>query len=253
MLQEVSDCGDWRIYGSLNPKILVAGHSHTFQMFMAVQRRPEYRDFFGVVTHANFENQIRPNNNYWNFVAELAKNQTTAISWNGNQHNLHFLVDANLKFNSVGLIQGKNYPFVSTGRIKELFRPTFYELGLILSRFTNRENIYLLGTPAPKSKKYIDKNIEADGFFNQIGEEWGIPRQKIKASSNDLRAYMWKITQELTAKTAAEFGCKYVPIPKETHDEDGILLNKYYADDLTHANEDLAALVMDQLMEKYNS
>ena len=251
MLNEFSECGKWKIYGSLNPKILIAGHSHAFQMYMAVQRRSKYKNVFAVVTHADFDNPIRQDNNYWNYVVELSKNQPTAISWNGNQHNLHFLVESKLNFNSLGLIQGKNYPYVSVKRIKELFRPTFYELELILSRFSNRENLCLLGTPAPKSKKFIDKNIKSDPFFLQLGQEIGLSPKKIEASSDELRSFMWKITQDLTALSAKTYGCDYLATPNSSCTRNGLLLDEFYADDLTHANEDYAALIMDLLMEKY--
>ena len=249
MLQEFTKSGNWKIYGSLDPDILISGHSHTFAHFMALQKNKKLQKNIGLVTHANFDNKLRPDNEYWDFVVDQSGSRNLAISWNGNEHNLHFLIDTNIKFNSLNLKLGSKYPFVTIGQIKESFRATFYELELILSRFPDRSKICLLGTPSPKPQAQLNKKIQHDQFFIEMGEKIGIQRNDIKASSNQLRTFMWKITQELNAQSAREFGCKYLPTPSESFDSEFLLREIYSADDLTHANPEYGLLVLEKISE----
>jgi hypothetical protein len=247
MVQEFSNCGNWKVYGNPNPKIMVAGHSHTYAMFTAIQNNPELSENFGIVAQADFSSDRAPDDDYWNFVVELAKKSRTAISWNGNQHNLHFLIDTKLKFNTVGYFSDKRSPVVPINRIRNTFNPTFYELGSYLSRFSDPSNILLLGTPSPMAKTFLDKRIADDYYFGELAVSMGIPRDKISASSDELRVFMWKITQELTEEVSLEFGCKYIPVPKSAYDANSILNPEFYAGDLTHANESFGTLMLNEI------
>ena len=251
MLQEFTKSGNWKIYGSLNPEILIAGHSHTFAMYMALLQNNVFQKEVGLVSHANFDKQQRPDNEYWDFVVEQSNGKNLAISWNGNEHNLNFLIDTKIKFNSVGMVQGSNYPFVTVNRIKESFRATFYELELILSRFPDRSKICVLGTPPPKPKDLLTERLQHDQFFLEMGEKIGIQKRDIRASNNELRTFMWKLTQELTEKSAKEFGCKYLPVPSESHDRNFLLKDKYSDDDLTHANPTFGLLMLQKISDYF--
>jgi hypothetical protein len=251
MLQEFTKSGTWRIYGGLDPEILIAGHSHTFAMFMALQQNKKFQGAIGLVSHANFDKQIRPDNEYWDFIVEQSRGKNLAISWNGNEHNLHFLIDTKMKFNSLNLNLGSKYPFVTLSQIKESFRPTFYELELILSRFPDRSKICLLGTPPPKSQALLNSKIQDDEFFIEMGEKIGIQKKDIRVSSNELRIFMWKLTQELTEKSAKEFGCKFLPAPVESFERNFLLREIYSVDDLTHANPDYGLLMLEKIAESF--
>ena len=247
MLQELSNCGTWRVAGSLNPKVLIAGHSHTFSMFEALNSSDELSQIFGIVTQADFSKHVHQDNNYWNFVVDSANSQPTVISWNGNQHNIHFLIDDQSKFKAQGLSESENYSAVSLARIKELFTPTFYELGLYLSRFKSRANLSLVGTPPPLPKKVLDKRIIGDIYFGELAKGLGIAKKDVRASSDELRTFMWRITQDLAASKAAEFGCKFIPTPCTSYDLDSVLLEKYWSNDLTHANKQFGILMLEEI------
>jgi hypothetical protein len=251
MLQEFTKSGNWKIHGSLNPKILVAGHSHTFAMFMALQQNQNFQNTIALVSHANFDNQLRPDNEYWDFIVEQSNGKNLAISWNGNEHNLHFLIDTKIRFNSVGIHERSNYPFVTLTRIKELFRPTFYELELILSRFPDRSRICVLGTPSPKPQDLLTERIQHDQFFLEMGEKLGIQKSDIRASNNELRTFMWKLTQELTEKSAKELGCQFLPVPHESLDHNSLLNEIYCGDDLTHANPTFGGLMLRKISDHF--
>jgi hypothetical protein len=251
MPDQVSKSGNWKIYGSDNPEILVAGHSHTFSLLWALNKSEKFNQYFGIVTRTNLSEHINNDDEYWDFVSQSAKNRKLAISWNGNQHNIHFLVDSKLEFNSMGFQTKRDAPFVTRSRIDDLFRPTFYELELVLSRFTNTSNICLLGTPPPKSKSYLDQRLKNDPFFLEVGKNLGIKVRDIKASSDDLRVFMWKQTQILTKQVADKFQCDFLPSPGETHDSNYILEERFSADDLTHTNPDYGNIVLEDICRHF--
>jgi hypothetical protein len=251
MLKEFTESKNWKIYGNLDPKILIAGHSHTFAMYMALLQNKIFQTELGLVSHSDFDKQQRPDNEYWDFVVEQSKGRNLAISWNGNEHNLHFLIDTRAKFNSLNLSLGSKYPFVTLSQIKELFRPTFYELELILSRFPDRSKICVLGTPAPKPKDQLTDRLQHDEFFLEMGKKIGIQKRDIRASNNELRTFMWKLTQELTEKSAKELGCEFLPVPPESYCSDYLLKEKYSDDDLTHANPSFGLLMLQKISDHF--
>lgn len=233
----ISPCGDWKVYGSEKPKVLIAGHSHTFALYSAILDHEEFSNLYGVVTQANFEKHIQQSDSYWEFVASLSSNQPVAIMWNGNQHNIHFLLDSGLKSNFYGLPINEEFPFIPISQIRELFKPTFTELQLVLDKFESNSEIILLGTPAPKNQKYLNSQLSKDPYFVDMGRQLGLSPTDLKASSDSLRAYMWNLTQEMTAEMAGNMGSRFIPTPGSTFDNSLILNPEYYSEDLTHANE----------------
>ncbi len=248
-----SDCGKWRVYGSENPKILIAGHSHTFAHYMALFKYPQFQENFGVITFSDFDNRTIIDSDYWDYVVEISKGKKIVISWNGNQHNLHFLLTPQATFNVYGLENGFKLPATSISRVKALFNPTFYELELILSRFLDRTELCVLGTPSPKRKKLMEKLINNDISIYEIASGLGIDSDEIEISSDQIRMFMWKITQELTADVARKMGCHFLEVPWEALDQDGMLLERYSSEDLTHANPDYAKIMYEKIIDFYGS
>jgi len=251
MLNQNSEFGNWKLYGSTNPAILIAGHSHTFAMFMAIQNSSKLNKIFGLVSRSDFSHQDPYGDEYWNYVASLSGSQPTAISWNGNQHNIHFLVESGLMFKTINFNSNSDFVGIAESQIEKVFEPTFYELELILDRFPNKKNLCLLGTPPPKSKKFLDQRLNEDEYFKSLAANAGVLDKKLSASSDELRSYMWLITQNLTKKIAEKIGAKFLSVPESAHDNNFILDKKFYTDDLTHANENFGELMLDSLMSFY--
>jgi len=237
MATVVSSCGNWKKYGADHARLVIAGHSHTYALYSAIQNSQDYLDKFAVISHENFLTRHIHDFTYWDFVAQESQNAPLAILWNGNQHNIHFLIDIKEKFNLYDLIIEEEAPFITKKQLDQLFSPTFFELELTLERLSKCKDITLVGTPPPKTKKFLDLFIKSDGFFLKLGEELEVDKNKITASSNMLRNYMWQYTQNVTKEIARKFNHKFLPCPENTYDESYTLLPQYYSDDLTHANE----------------
>ena len=243
----------WLIHGNANPRILIAGHSHTFALLMAIKKGAKYSENFGLVAEANskqFGTGIIRDLTYWNFVSKKSTAQPTVISWNGNQHNIHFLLEDGNPFQVTEIYKEfENSPVVPISQVRALFNPTFEELRSTLRLFNNPSNIYLLGTPPPKSKNFVDSILLNDPFFSRKAASLGIPKSDIQATSDALRIAMWKLTQQITEEVSAEFGCNFISIPVSTIDTNGLLKSEYWTEDLTHANEAFAEIILDEIIE----
>jgi hypothetical protein len=241
----------WTIYGNDSPKALIAGHSHTFALLMAIRRNPGLQAIFGLVAESR-EKKLGAgtmrDEEYWSYVAKVSLSQPTFISWNGNQHNIHFLVDEQMPFQIHDLYNKyPSAPVVPLVQVRELFAPTFNELRSTLSNFTTHESLTLLGTPAPKPKVFIDQILSKDKFFTTKAHSLGIPDSRIVASSDELRLAMWKLTQIMTKEIADEFGCKFMPTPQFSLDSKGLLREQFWSDDITHANQYFGELLLDDI------
>lgn len=249
----ISPCGDWKVYGSSQPKMLIAGHSHTFALYSAITNQERFSNIFAVVAQSDFSTHIQQSESYWDFVASIAENQPLGIMWNGNQHNIHFLLESELNCNFYGLPMGVGLPLIPINQIKELFKPTFEELAIVLKKFSKNTEIILLGTPGPKNSDFLNTQIANDPFFVNVGRDLGLAPKELRASNDSLRAYMWNLTQNMTNELAQKFGFKFIPTPSETTDGSLILKTEYYSEDLTHANELFGIQMLETLLNSVGS
>lgn len=251
MLKEYSDSKHWKVYGSLNPRILIAGHSHTFAMFQALDNSPKFSELAGIVTQSDFKTHRIIDFDYWDFVAEISNFQPTFISWNGNQHNIHFLIQSDDIFRISGLEENisENYPVIPVLQIRELFKPTFDELRLVLSRFKQLNNLTLLGTPAPKPREVIKQRITTEKYYTDVALNLGLHPNQIEITSDALRVFMWDLTQKMTQEISQEFGIKFFPTPSSTLTQNKTLKSEFLAEDVTHADIKFGELILEELLK----
>ncbi len=240
---------DWKIWGDKDSAVLIAGHSHTFSMHLAIEQNSKFRENFCIANQEDLSKHKLRDETYWEFVAANSNSKKIGIAWNGNQHNIHFLIETKKPFKVYNLINdNKDYPAVSLTRVKELYKNTFDELKSIIERYFLNVDFFLIGTPPPKSKNHLDKLIKADPLFIVLGNKFAIPTSELETSSDDLRIAMWKLTQKLTSEVANQFGVNFVGVPDEATSPNGLLKDKYWTDDLTHANEKFGALMLEQVL-----
>jgi hypothetical protein len=228
----------WKVFENDLAPALIAGHSHIYSMFQALEHEKSLQKIFSVVIPKNFQEKQIHNEDYWDFVVASGKNKKMLISWNGNQHNIHFLLSNNQEFNSLGYFSGDEFPFIPISQVKELFRPTFLELKSVLEKFPKKSQLFLLGTPAPKDQSFLNERINSEEYFAEQFEKLKINNGNVSVSRNELRVFMWKITQEMTAEIALGMGAKFIPTPPQTYSENFILRREFYSNDLTHTNVD---------------
>lgn len=247
-LQQVSPCGKWALYGSKRPKIVIVGHSHTFAMLSAFENRKDLSKRFAVISQADMSKHIPVDQSYWNYANSLSKKSRLAIAWNGNQHNILFLLDEKLRFKAQGLNEEFDFPAVSISRLEKLFEPTFTELSIAIDDFEDKSRLLFLGTPAPKPKFFLDGLIRNDDFFTQIAKEKNLRIEELEVTHDEIRVYMWLLTQKLLESRAGSIGASFIPTPHDSYDSNFILVENYWSQDLTHANDLYGALMLDEII-----
>src|SRR5262249_38654735 len=97
-----------------------------------------------------------------------------------------------------------------------------------------------LSTPPPKGDNaYVESRIR-DRYRDRSVAEAGI-------NAPGLRLRLWQIEMRALRAICIEQGVEFLEAPREALTTDGFLHPRYYADDVTHANEAYGELVVRQI------
>lgn len=250
MIQKTSLSGKWSLYGEIESEIFIAGHSHAGSVLEAKLGNVENTILERVaICYSSDLNSGPPGNDeYWNFVAEISKGKDLAIVWNGNQHNANFLFQTSPPFTLVSdKSEATDEVLISRTMMKSFFEPSFQELSSIIKSMADVRSISLVSGPAPKPLSHITNRISSEEFFVNIARSLGVDVGDLKITSDSLRVEMWTILGELLEKAAIDLGAKYIPAPPETIDSNGLLFEKYWTPDVTHANSDYGIKLADHI------
>ncbi|MDP9027750.1 MAG: hypothetical protein M3N46_09355, partial [Actinomycetota bacterium] len=175
---------------------------------------------------------------YWALLARAAAGKAIGVVWNGNQHNAGFLLEPNPPFRVFhpGASTAGEGMWVPRRLLREYWTPTFAELKAALPRLTSVADVYLIGTPPPKTDELIRSVIQHDAYFVKQGTALGMDLAALAVTPAATRLAMWSLLQEMLEQCAVEFGATFVAVPPDVMDDDGILLQRYSAVDATHAN-----------------
>jgi len=243
----------WKVYGNSDAGVFITGHSHTFSLYAKLIQSDFFSSKFGLISHSNFKSPKQVNLDYWKFVVANTKEKVVTIFWNGNQHNIHFLLETKESFNIFQIYQQDEYsPVISQERLTQLFKPTFDELRKVIELFPNPNNLKFVQTPAPKSKKFIDSKISSDDFFLNLAKQNNFDPAKIESTTDKLRVSLWEFNNQILGNLASEYAIDVIAVPSESRNEIGLLKEKFYTEDLTHANELYGELVLNQLVQEFN-
>lgn len=100
--------------------------------------------------------------------------------------------------------------------------------------------VHLVPPPPKKETSHIIKFHETHFAKN------GLPEKGVSAP--ELRFRVWKLQAEVLRKFSYEHGFELLDPPKETVDQQGFLINSFYANDATHANLEYGRIVLKQLV-----
>lgn len=242
--------GPWRVHGSEDPEVLVAGHSHALALLFSMDagHGPEgYRA--AVVLDAERRSSSFLDDEYWNLLMRAATGRTIAIAWNGNQHNASFLLEPQPAFRVFHeeVDQSGDVVWLAQKVLRQYWTPSFLELRAALPRLTSVATVYLLGTPPPKSDSAIRSVIQEDPYFIGQATSLGMDLADLKITTAATRLAMWSLLQDMLRECADEAGATFLPVPGDVVDAHGILLPEFSAPDATHANAEYGARLWSEL------
>lgn len=195
-----------------------------------------------------------PDTGYWDFMLKnkISNLKKIIIIWQGHLSLIDFLLSTE---KSLKLVNENNLAEIEVSdnlNIKSIvlekdilntFERHFQNDGLNeILRIYNENNYetFLLSSPPPKSKMFINSILENEVFFKEMYDEL---RKNSTNLQSDLilddmyRVRIWELMQEALKNTAISTGAKFISIPKNFSHEQGILRKEYYLNDVSHANE----------------
>lgn len=240
----------WDWLGAEDASIRLVGQSHrlAFRDSMPLlpdelHRRVAVLDLKGRTVPAPGVFRPAPDTAYWRVAA--AAGTTTAIVWDGNQHNARFLL-RDVPFTVIGRrspsapVEGRVVPY---RMMRALFERDLDTGGLtgFLGAHPDPASVLLIGTPPPKSDEQVRRGLTNDGplgqgFFVDALAELGLTPETAPVTSAATRVACWEALQEAVEAAAVGAGARFVPVPEWMLNPDGTLRAEYCEPDTTHAN-----------------
>jgi hypothetical protein len=92
-----------------------------------------------------------------------------------------------------------------------------------------------------------------DWYYRDQASLLGLDLVESRIAPGPLRLKLWRVTQELMAEAADQYGCEFFSAPESAIDAGGFLKRELWAEDATHGNAQYGRLVLDALARRYGS
>jgi hypothetical protein len=222
-------------------KILVIGHSHIAALQKA-KTADEMFIFHSIANQQGMNNVSAINsNNYRSIIFSILGNKYHTLGLTNLPDPFDFYLpekinlplQTNARLLPVSLVSN-----ALAYRMKSMFLITDE-----LLKIFNKNNIYQLESPPPiRSEAHIIKYAVK---FKEKLEQAGI-------SPPEFRYKLWRLHSKLVREKCQETGITFIATPKESHDTEGFLSEKYLREDPWHANALYGDLVLNQIRAIHN-
>lgn len=251
----------WDWLGTENATIRLAGHSHRLAFRDSMALLPDelrqgvaVLDLKGRTLPAPGVFRPAPNEDYWRVAA--AAGTSTAIVWDGNQHNARFLL-SDTPFSVIGRrapVEPLADLVVPYRMMCALFERDLDAAGLMkfLAAHPRPASVLLVGTPPPKSEQQVRQGLLNDGplgqgYFVDALAKLGLTLESAPLTPTATRVASWEALQEAMEATATGAGAAFVPVPEWMRTEAGTLREEYCEPDTTHANTAYGAVMWQEI------
>lgn len=249
MISSISKSGKWALFGDLNAQTIVCGHSHAAAILQAQLNLENPNPDVAVCYTSDFEQGPPGDQEYWEFVGEIARGKKLAIVWNGNQHIANFLFQTIPPFTLHGVTESEHHCMpISRAMVKEFFKPFFEELNLIMPMMASASSVTLVNGPAPKPLTHIQTCFKNEPFFVTVADSLNLDIDSLEFTSDSLRLELWRLVSEMLSSYAQSLGAYFFDVPIESLNSSGMLLEEYWHSDATHANESYGKLLLEKII-----
>ena len=259
MSKILSESGTWAIYGNIESQITIAGSSHAASILQTTLKDDpdgKHSSSLSICYTADLSKGAPGggiywgDKTYWQYVSEKSNDKDLVIVWNGNQHIVNFLFQTIPPFTIHGALDSDSatgYLPIPRTMIKAFFEPFFEELSEIIPLMKNAASITLINGPAPKPLSYIQTRVEHEPFFAEIANSLQVDIDSLEITSDQIRLELWKLISEMLETHAKALGTRFLSSPEKAVDSSGMLLEKYWNPDVSHANAEYGALLVEKL------
>lgn len=237
-------------------RLIIAGHSHLAALGVPLSaEEPELVPITGAPE--GFCGLSGPwtgtrDKAYWQAFGAAVRDRTAVINWSGNEHNALFLLHTRPAFDfclgSEALESGALIvPRLLVAALLDRGMAALTDVVRMVADNAPRRLI-VLGTPPPKRDlDSLSHIIARSDYWRGRASEMGQDSAEPVFSPPALRLKLWAVLQERMAAAAQVGGAQFVAVPAAVQDADGFLRPELWAPDLTHANRNYGAVVLDHL------
>jgi hypothetical protein len=242
------------MYGDDDPAIVAGGHSHAACLIFAHDAGLGPRELRAAI---GFTTDMGPvSEDYWDRLGDAGAGRTIAVVWEGNQHNIAFLLEPDPPFRVFSATgdrqeQGEPGTWVPREMLRSYWEESLGALRSVLDRLVARSDVLVIGTPPPKPdahvKAQLEGKLESDPWMREVAAARGQASSELTVSPGALRLALWSVIQDGMREEARRSGATFVPVPEAARDPAGFLADAYSAVDLTHANAEYGGLMWAQI------
>lgn len=243
---------EWRWIGARRASVRLGGHSHMLAYRFAMHLLPDAdRDRVAVLDK---EETAPPDAFDTTYFPELARaGTTTAVIWNGNQHNVSFMLNT-LPVTIVGrsagpaarAVNGTVVPFLMA---KALWEPSLEGLRDFTASHPAPASLLVLGTPPPKPDAQVRAGIAVEPYFVELLAAEGHTPRTAPVTDPSTRVAAWESLQEAMSDIAAAAGARFLAVPDDVRTHEGTLRPELCAHDATHANPEYGRIMWRHLLD----
>jgi hypothetical protein len=262
-------------------ELVLAGHSHLEAIAGSLSSREPASAKLLAAHRTAILNGV-PSRDYWRALTVVAPGKTIVLSWMGNQH-MSFLF---APFGYFDFIYSKKpelpllapwdmraAPMAAAARwlrklfergrkptlraklapeqlVRDHFAASLAELSALLSGLlaAGARKVIVLGTPASRGEEAdVLARVGGDVFFQDMLDIFLDQVGSAPVTPLSVRVKIWGALQDGLEETALAAGACFLKSPDESFDWKNGLKPDYWAADISHANENYGALVVQQL------
>lgn len=194
--------------------------------------------------------------NYWQFVLESCSNDVVALMWKGNQHLSSFLFEDAKPFDFI-VSGSKDFPILQGSTIVPLraieahLEEGMDQLGSICKKLKKAGNhVIVCAPPPPKGDDdFIRRVLGSEKHFVALAQKSGQDSSNVRLTSRHVRYKLWLTLSRLYEELAETYGAVFFAAPSDAQDEDGFLERRFWANDVSHANDAYGELYLKKLYD----
>jgi hypothetical protein len=188
---------------------------------------------------------------YWRLVAEART--TTAVVWEGNQHNAHFLL-ADIPFAVVSrrasAPPSTRAQVVPYRMVRTHFEETVRELEQFLSAHPDPSSVLVVGTPPPKAERQVRAGLAHEEHFVRLLQQHDLTPDSAPVLDDRARVACWEALQDSMESIALRAGAAFLPVAHAAQNADGTLREAYCESDATHSNLAYGVLMWQEIVHR---
>lgn len=175
---------------------------------------------------------------YWPSLAEQT-GRTTAVLWNGNQHNVSLLLTeepltvVSPRADAPPVVRGRVVPY---RMVMALWEPSLEGLRDFVTTHPDPASVIVVGTPPPKPDAQVRAGIAVEQHFVELLAAAGFTPRTAPVTETATRVASWDALQDAMREIAVAAGAGWMGVPDAARTDEGTLRPEYCEVDATHAN-----------------